>query len=714
MNEHISWTGMEQGDLACILPLVQKTLQTTLSFETLHWLPCDARTPLQNMVNETGMEIPLSACTKLFGLSDRQRKRIADALCAKQPFWDAIGHNVFLPIQADSGHCCCTKDGKTDSSALLSRILGVLAIQGVNRLINLEEAGRWLQLLQDYIQLLVQKTFQQALISQKDADGAVYPPFLQYFLKKMRTDGAFTAVVHVSQTHGPSESEWNATYCEAMVFGSKARAVCLHLWPAVRLKYLGGDRNEAWFAIFHKDRTASHAGELTPKYDGLASGLKRFWQSVPCAVADTLSVYLHFDKNICLSLPFILQTEFLARQLGAHIFSSMDTAVLQRKTGAQDMSGALRRITSLPDRIKAAAFISGGADMEAGMEKLMSRLPAFWQTIPSGQESAFIISHTETGDAFVQPLEKAVMGLPELDHIVMGIAYEGAALKAAGMSSPAAAAVYACLHASLLPESHNIFHENGRHERGQTLKKAVFDALTLHVAGDELFAMGDMNAACKMFKKALSLASRQDRRHGNGMDRRSVVTPALLNSLGITLQQTGRRAAAVRCFEQALQQFPEDVMAYYNLSGILLETKQFDKAEELLRKAAKLAPEDIHITIKLANCLFEKQDTNAAMGLLAPFMTKGLSELPAAFFKLQGRLGLEKGNWSYAKENLNKALVRTPYDAEILFFLAKGYMTAEGDSRTARRLLKQAELLTSSKRLHKMLANLKRKTETMP
>lgn len=696
---------MERDDLTCILPLVQQTLKTTMSFETLHWLPWNARTPLQNMVNDTDMADSISLCTKLFGLSDRQQKRLKEALNAKSPFWDAIGHNIFLPMNVEISL-------KSDSTA--SRIQGILAIKGVNRLVNTEEMGRWLKLLQHYIQLLVSDIFQQTLISQKDTDGAVYPPFLQYFLRERQKDETFTAIIHLLQSQHPSQQKWNETDSDATVFYSKARAVCMRLWPNVRLKYLGGDSNEAWFAIFNKNYTTKHTEESMLKYNALTSGLKRFWQSVPSVIAKTLSVYLHFDKNTSLSLPFIMQTEFLARQLKTNLFSSMDMALLHQKNRAQYLSKAIQRIMLLPERIQAAAFISGCSGREKGIEKIKTYLPDFLQTIQASHESAFIISHAETGDAFVQALEKALIAMPEFSRPVMGIAFDGATLKSAGMSSPAIAAVYAYLHASLLSETHDISYKNEQNKQRQTIKKAIFDALTLHVAGDELFAMGDMNAACKMFQNALTLALRRNRLHRNEQEPIPVVTPALLNSLGITLLQTGRRAAAVRCFEQALQQFPEDIMAYYNLSGILLETKQFDKAEDLLRKAAQLAPNDIHITIKLANCLFEKQDTNAAMNLLVPFMTKDQGELPAAFFKLQGRLGIEKGNWSYAKESLNKAIVRTPYDAEILFFLAKGYMTIENDSKTARRLLKQAELLTSSKRLHKMIVDLKRKTENTP
>lgn len=709
MNEHISGICMEQGDLTYILPLVQQTLKTIMSFETLHWFPSNGMVSLQNTTNETDMTNALFAGTKLFGLSERQQKRLKEAMNAKQPFWDTIGHNVFLPMQ-DICHCGWATDKKTVCDAHTSQPQGILVLKGVNRLINIEEAGRWLPLLQQYIQLLVQEIFQHAMIPQKDADEAVYSPFLQYFLKKMQSDGASTAIVHVSQIHRPSELEWDTTTWNTTSFCSKAQAVCLRLWPNVRLKYLGGDRFEAWFAVLNKNHT-SHQAEAPPlKYDSLASGLKRFWQSVPCSVAKNLSIYLHFDKNNPLSIPFIIQTEFLARQLKTNLFSSKNMALLQQRIGAQYLSEALQRIALLPDRIQAAAFVSGGSGHETGIEKIKAYLPDFLQLIPSSHKSAFMVSHTKIDDALVQHIEKAVLAIPELEHTVMGIAFDDAILKAAGISSPAIAAVYAYLHASLLSESH--FHKDNQSEQSHTIKKAVFDALTLHVAGDELFAMGDMETARRMFQKALTLELRKNRQHGNEQKwSTSVVTPALLNSLGITLLQTGKRAAAVRYFKQALQQFPEDVMAYYNLSGILLETKQFDKAEALLRKAAQLAPEDIHITIKLANCLFEKQNTNAALSLLAPFMTKGQVKLPTAFFKLQGRLGLEKGNWSYAKESLNKALVRTPYDAEILFFLAKGYLTIENDSKTALRLLKQAELLTSSKKLYKMIVDLKRKTE---
>lgn len=708
MHEHVSGISgryMEQDDLTYILPLVQQTLKTTLSFETLHYLPLN-HNALQDTADETDIANTIFVCTKLFGLSERQQKRLKEALSAKQPFLDAIGHNVFLPICIGTG---------LQPTPTTSNIHGILAIKGINRLINIEEMGRWRQLLQHHIQLLVQNILQQTLISQKDDDGAVYPPFLQLFLKKIQTDGTCTAIVHVSQIHCPSEQERDVTTYNTTDFYTKARTVCLRLWPSVRLKYLGGNRVEAWFAILNKDHSTENSQRPSLKYDALASGLKRFWQSVPSGVAKNLSLYLHFDKNTCLSLPFILQTESLARQLGAYIFSNMDMALLQQRMGAQYLSEALQLIALLPDRIKAAAFISSNSEHEINIKKIKTYLPDFLQLIPTSHKNAFIISHTETGDSFVKHIEKAIMAIPELEHTTMGIAFDDATLKAANISSPAAAAIYAYLHASLLSESHSIFLKKDQNTQRQAIKKAVFDALTLHVAGDELFAMGDMNAACKMFQKALALALRQNRRHRKEQKTPiSVVTPSLLNSLGITLLQTGRRAAAVRYFNQALEQFPEDVMAYYNLSEILLETKQLDKAEELLRKAAQLAPEDMHITIKLANCLFEKQDTNAAIGLLAPFMTKGQAELPATFFKLQGKLGLEKGNWSHAKEHLNKALVRTPYDAEILFFLAKGYLFIENDPKTARRLLKQAELLTSSKKLHKMIVDLKRKTEKMP
>jgi len=143
-----------------------------------------------------------------------------------------------------------------------------------------------------------------------------------------------------------------------------------------------------------------------------------------------------------------------------------------------------------------------------------------------------------------------------------------------------------------------------------------------------------------------------------------------------------------------------------------MEMNRLDRAEDLLKRAASLTPDDINIRIRLAQVLFEKRDINSALALLTTLTSEATSELPAAFFKLQGRLGLENSNWNYAKESLQKALVRTPSDPEILLFLADGYLRFEKDSKTANRLLRQAELLTLSARLLKRISQLKKGQKT--
>lgn len=709
---------MEPTDLLCVLPIVKAELKKVLSFEGLHCLIPRASNAQQNVNMGESSPAPIIDLEQ-FNLSDRQKRRAEEAIRSSQPFWDAVGYHVFLPLNLTARTDCLDSQG-----VFTGELQAIVVITGINRLIHIEEAGRWLGVLSQYLHILIRNIFEQNLISRPalyewngspilshlgDVDAIGYPPFLSYYLQEMQGRSNGFAIVHLSQSRRLSE-EAVSQMDDATTFCAKTKAICMRIWPSVRLKYLGGSNNEAWFSIFNKNPNQ----ESQLKYDVLTSNLKRFWNIFPPGLARRFSIYLHFGKNSPPSLPYILQTEFLATQLGTRIFSSRDVALLQQKTRAFNIIEALQTITALNNSPKAVAFLSCGTDQNIDLHnQLTSHLPAHIQTIPAGESSVFIVSQNKSCESLRKSIEGTLKSLNKSRAVppsfVMGIACEGKALKIS-LPNPTTAALYAHIHASLLPESEETSSEN---QGSLRLKTAIFDALTLHVAGDELFAMGDMEGACRMFKSALKMALKQERKQEHGVESgSSVVTPALLNSLGIAMLQTGRKAAAVRCFEQALGQFPEDIMAYYNLSGILLEMKQLDKMENLLRQAAQLAPKDIHVIIRLAGCLFEKGETNAALGLLAPFMTRNETELPATFFKLQGRLGLENGNWGYAKENLNKALVRTPYDAEILFFLAKGYLTIENDPKTARRLLNQAALLTGSKNLQKAIHDLQRRIET--
>jgi Flp pilus assembly protein TadD len=676
---------MEAADLTCILPLLEEELKATLGFTSLQCLVFQRK---------EGASMVAVDAAPFLDLSDRQKKRLEEALCADQPFWDAVGHQVFLPIRGLSG-CHSHEQGNVPAQV-------VLVLIGVNRLIHLEEANRWLKLLHNYAHLLIYKVFNYALTCQKYSDGLKYPPFLEYYLTGLKSYDTPVAIVHISTLAALPQKAWTAHY--ESPFYTRAKTVCHRLWPFLKPKYLGGDVNHAWFALLNKQQ-----GQRI-QCDILASNLRRFWQNIPITLARTLSVYLHFSLQGPPSLPFIFQTEEIARELGTHIFSSQDLFILQQRTQAEDLYSAIKHI-GLTDSLKAAAFLSHHSNLpdsslpaaHESVSALKALLPPTLQIIPTGQCSAFIVSNTESGKTFAQAIETALNSVDISDSMqpkyVLGIAYKDA-LRLSGLENLAFTALYAHRHASLLPETHS------EAQGGISIKKAVFDGLTLHVAGDELFTMGDMISSYKMFKRALTAALKQEKKASA-----CVVTPALLNSLGISLLQIGRRAAAISYFEQALKQFPNDIMAYYNLSSILMEMNRLDRAEDLLKRAASLTPDDINIRIRLAQVLFEKQDINSALALLTTLTSEATSELPAAFFKLQGRLGLENGNWNYAKESLQKALVRTPSDPEILLFLADGYLRFEKDSKTANRLLRQAELLTLSARLLKRISQLKKRTK---
>jgi len=85
---------------------------------------------------------------------------------------------------------------------------------------------------------------------------------------------------------------------------------------------------------------------------------------------------------------------------------------------------------------------------------------------------------------------------------------------------------------------------------------------------------------------------------------------------GILAQRLGNAEEAAGSYRAALDDYPEHAAARQTLAALLIDTKRFDEAEELLRKGMELAPARLASTLSLARLKVERNQAPAALELL--------------------------------------------------------------------------------------------------
>ncbi len=84
-------------------------------------------------------------------------------------------------------------------------------------------------------------------------------------------------------------------------------------------------------------------------------------------------------------------------------------------------------------------------------------------------------------------------------------------------------------------------------------------------------------------------------------------------SLGLALMQKGRIAAAITCFQQALQIRPDFAEAHDNLGNALLQTGKVDEAIAHCQQALQIKPDDAEACVNLGNAFFQKGRVDEAI-----------------------------------------------------------------------------------------------------
>lgn len=126
----------------------------------------------------------------------------------------------------------------------------------------------------------------------------------------------------------------------------------------------------------------------------------------------------------------------------------------------------------------------------------------------------------------------------------------------------------------------------------------------------------------------------------------------------VVAQRQGHADQAVAGYRAALEGYPEHAAARSSLSALLIETKRFDEAEELLRKGTELPSVRLASTLALARLKVERNQVPAALELLQKNAASG--ERSAEYQGFTGALLNRAGRLTEAIEHYQAATRLSP------------------------------------------------------
>ncbi len=198
----------------------------------------------------------------------------------------------------------------------------------------------------------------------------------------------------------------------------------------------------------------------------------------------------------------------------------------------------------------------------------------------------------------------------------------------------------------------------------------TFEPFSWHVLGDVFLDLGDWWAARETLEEA------------RGGTRQPI---ELLNSLALVYSELGVNAKAEECLREALALAPQDPMLYYNLA-VFLDRQGQEEAISLFAKAYELAPQG-PFAEALAAKLALSGNWSRIKEILSPLEKElsfqGLFLLARAYYETQE---LEKALGLFKR--LSK---RAPKNLEVLGYLALLYIHLRGEYSVAEAVLPELE-----------------------
>ncbi|WP_448872869.1 tetratricopeptide repeat protein [Desulfobulbus propionicus] len=190
-----------------------------------------------------------------------------------------------------------------------------------------------------------------------------------------------------------------------------------------------------------------------------------------------------------------------------------------------------------------------------------------------------------------------------------------------------------------------------------------FDHLSLNISGDYFFDEGDYRAALREYRRGLRLQPGDVN---------------LTNSLGVTLVECNQLRGAVSCFQDALEQEPDNYMALVNLGRVRQTLGHSNRALACFERAFAVHAEERtagqELFLPLARLYTEFGRHAEAITVLEHWMRCAGSDQEFRLFRLLGLCLLESGRPEEAMQACQKALRLFPQDSVSLSILGLLYV----------------------------------------
>jgi diguanylate cyclase (GGDEF)-like protein len=202
---------------------------------------------------------------------------------------------------------------------------------------------------------------------------------------------------------------------------------------------------------------------------------------------------------------------------------------------------------------------------------------------------------------------------------------------------------------------------------------ALFDSVSLAVSGDVSFTQGDLYSAMEEYKHAL-LADED-----NHLAR---------NSLGICYARLARFGEARVQFAEILRRDPLHFMAQYNTGCTCLRLGEVHEARRSFQRCLELTPGHPYSLLRLGMILERENDLAGAEECYR--QASRTPEGARLAHKHLAQVAFKDGREEAAREELHRAILVNPRDAQSLHLLARIYLDRGDDPQIGESLARQS------------------------
>ena len=183
-----------------------------------------------------------------------------------------------------------------------------------------------------------------------------------------------------------------------------------------------------------------------------------------------------------------------------------------------------------------------------------------------------------------------------------------------------------------------------------------FDAVSLNISGDRLYAQGDLQGSINEFQHALRL----DPSNVN-----------VRNSLGVCYGVLKQYPDSLSEFEAAIRSAPGEVMAIYNYGLVKMLTHHPNQALDHFLQAERIRDDIFEVTFHIGKAYLQLEQPEK--GLEYFIKAESLNSKTAGVFRLMGRCHAILGARDQAIAAYSQAVRINPNDAEALSDLGRQY-----------------------------------------